>query len=596
MDSAELHALLDDLRQLGGDHSTCEVKKSQGGMPVTMWESISALANAQGGWVILGVDEKNDFRIVGVNDPSTIEAQLGGICSELEPPIRAEIVTVQVDGKSVVTSYIPAIPREQRPCHKKNLGPYAGSRIRVADGDRKFTDYEVSVLLSNRSEPRHDVSPVIDASPDDLNADLIASYLRRIRETKGDIFRRVDDERALTMLNVLTRHDGNVVPTLAGLLTFADYPQTHEPQLDLTFVSYPANDPGIPGPAGERFTENRSIDGPIPLMVTECIRVLKRNMKRRSIVTGIYRVDEWEYPEEVLREALVNALVHRDYSEHSRGMQVQVEMYPDRLVIRNPGGLYGPVEVSSLGTSTISSSRNKALLKILEDTPYGDGHMVCENRGSGIARMRIALAAAWMEQPNFIDDVASFTAEFPNHTLLDEEALAWLQELDGNPLTRSQMTALVMMRNGATMTNSSYRAATGIQDSRVASRELKELVDREIIVQLGTRGGATYKLRTDDDEPQMDELDLISREPSSASSIENAIMIDAPISDLQQRVLDAMGTADVARSEIEQATGLAQHQVISALQTLRGRGRVVMLGQPRSRHVRWRAVSVTPAE
>jgi ATP-dependent DNA helicase RecG len=63
-------------------------------------------------------------------------------------------------------------------------------------------------------------------------------------------------------------------------------------------------------------------------------------------------------------------------------MQVQVELYPDRLVVRNPGGLYGPVEITSLGTSIVSSSRNRVLLKILEDTALGDGHMVCENRGT----------------------------------------------------------------------------------------------------------------------------------------------------------------------------------------------------------------------
>lgn len=78
------------------------------------------------------------------------------------------------------------------------------------------------------------------------------------------------------------------------------------------------------------------------------------------LISAVYREDEWEYPEEVLREVLVNALVHRDYSEFAQGMQVQVELYPDRLTVRNPGGLYGPVELTALGDTTISSSRNRA--------------------------------------------------------------------------------------------------------------------------------------------------------------------------------------------------------------------------------------------
>lgn len=581
MDLAGLESLLEDCRNLGGDHSTCEVKKSQRGFPNTLWESISALANAQGGWVILGVDEQRDFAIVGVEDPAQIESQLAAVCSDLEPPVRTEICTVQIDGRSVVTSYIPPTPRDQRPCYRRNLGPYAGSRIRVADGDRKFTDYEVSVLLANRTEPRHDTSVVLGADLADLNTDLLGAFLRRVRDTKGEIFRRVDDERALTMLNVVRRHEGRTVPTLAGLLAFGEYPQTFEPQLDLTFVAYPTSAPGVLGSVGERFTENRAIDGPIPLMVSECIRVLKRNMKRRSIVTGIYRVDEWEYPEEVLREALVNALVHRDYSDHARGMQVQVEMYPDRLVIRNPGGLYGPVGVNALGTSTVSSSRNKALLKILEDTPYGDGHMVCENRGSGITRIRVALTEAGMEPPRFLDDIASFTVEFPNHTLLDAEALQWLQSLDDRPLTRSQMTALVTMRNGSAMTNSAYRLATGVQDSRAATRELKEMVDRNLIELQGSRGGAAYYL-TGRSPVRSEQLMAV------ADGDQVPARGRGPKGIVQERVLGAIGDHELSRAEIQQRTGLGQAQVVAALQRLRAQGLVELVGRSRAKNAKWR--------
>ncbi|MER5199562.1 ATP-binding protein [Streptomyces sp. NPDC002755] len=586
MTEADLQELLAKLRRFGGDHFTCEVKRSQGGLPTSMWETISAFANAQGGLVVLGVDEKSDFSVVGVHEPAKIEANLAGVCSEMEPPVRAEMHTIEIEGKHVITCYIPPIPKDQRPCHKKNLGPWGGSRVRVSDGDRKLTDYEVSLLLANRNEQKHDLKPVPEASLDSLDSELIRSFLRRVRETKSQIFTRISDTEALRMLNVLVNYDNNLVPSLAGLLVFGVYPQQFEPQLDITFVAYPTPEAGVLGPSGERFTENRSIDGSIPEMVSECIRILKRNMRRRSIVTGLFRTDEWEYPEEVLREALVNALVHRDYSEFARGMQVQVEMYPDRLVIRNPGGLYGPVEVTSLGTETISSSRNKALLKILEDTPYSDNRMVCENRGSGIARMRIALVDAGMEPPRFTDDISSFTAEFPNHTLIDEDALTWLSSLSSDPLSRPQMTALVMMRNGEVMTNSSYRSATGVQDSRAASRDLKDLVDRGIADQVGTRGSTVYTL-SGQAEGQFDGL--------LAEFIEEAIPLadatdGAELSDLQNRVLASLESGPLLRHEIEERTGLDFGQVRGALKALRDKGRVDLVGKARSKNARWRAV------
>lgn len=581
MDSTDLEALLAHLRSLGNDHSTCEVKRAQGGLPATVWETLSAFANAQGGTLILGVDEKQGFSVVGVRDPGQIESQLGAVCEDLEPKVRADIQTIAIEGKHVVVAEIPPTPRDQRPCHKRSLGPWAGSRYRVADGDRKLTDYEVSVLLANRTEQRFDVAPVAHASPDDLDATALTGFLNRIREIKGSIFTRMGDLECLKMLNVLTAHEGRLVPTLAGLLAFGLYPQRYEPQLNVTIVAYPNSDPAIPGSRGERFIENRSVDGSIPHMVIESIKVLKRNMRRRSIVTGIFRTDEWEYPEEVLREALVNALVHRDYSEHARGMQVQVELYPDRLIIRNPGGLYGPVTLSALGTSTISSSRNRALLKILEDTPMGDGHMVCENRGTGIARMRYALTQAGMEPPTFVDDIGIFEAEFPNHTLLDQEALDWLTSLSDKPLTRSQMTALVMMRNGRTLTNSSFRAATGVMDSRAASKELKELVERGIIEQIGTRGSTVYRLV----EPA-DTLQLETEEPSEQNA--HAKSIIERLTPLQKAVYEALGTESLSRGELAEKTKLTPKKVINILTTLRGKGLVQMEGQPRSKSARWR--------
>lgn len=573
--------LVSSLRSIGNDTVTCEVKRARGGLPASIWETISAFANASGGCILLGIDEKDDFRISGVADAGAQESQLSAICSEMEPPVRAEIHSVTIDGEIVVVCDVPQLPRDQRPCHKRSLGPWAGSRIRVSDGDRKLTDYEVSVLLSNRREQKHDLAPVTGASVDDLDPELVNAFLRRIRETRSDIFRRVDDERALMMLNVLTKYEEQAVPTLAGLLVFGLYPQTFEPQLDITFVVYPSAEPGLLGKSGERFIENRSVDGSIPFMVAECIRLLKRNMRRRSIVSGIFRIEEWEYPEEVLREALVNALVHRDYSEFAKGTQVQIEMYPDRLLIRNPGGLYGPVDVRSLGVTTVTSSRNKALLKILEDTPFGDGHMVCENRGTGIARMLLALTDAGMEPPSFADEIASFSAEFPNHTLLDEDALRWLGSLDGSPLTRAQMTALVMMRNGIALNNSSYRASTGVRDSRAASRDLRELVDRGLIEQTGTRGTTVYRLIA----THVEEAGLFDR-PDLADETWPPVNLTVN----ERTVLDFVHRGETSRASVEKATGLAYHQVVRALQSLREKGFIQMNGKHRSRSTTWSAI------
>lgn len=230
-------------------------------------------------------------------------------------------------------------------------------------------------------------------------------------------------------------------------------------------------------------------------MATDALNVIRRNMSRRALITGGGRRDVWDYPEEALREAIVNALVHRDLSPGSRGTQVQIEMYPDRLEIKNPGGLYGPIDLARLGEEGRSSARNAALMKLLEEVEIpGEDRTVCENRGSGIRNMIAALRQAGMGVPAFVDKVTAFKVTLPNHTLLDDQTLAWLATLGRDGLKDTQCIGLALMRRGEVLDNGTYRAATGLTDSRTATFELQDLVARELVEQTGTRGGARYTL------------------------------------------------------------------------------------------------------
>ena len=298
----------------------------------------------------------------------------------------------------------------------------------------------------------------------------------------------------------------------------------------------------------------------------DTIAALKRHMRQRSTVSGLVRIDEWEYPEEVLREALVNALVHRDLSPTAQGTQVQVEMFPDRLVIRNPGGLFGPLRVEDLGIGTMpASSRNSALLKVLEDAPLEPGRTVCENRGSGIMRMRAALIEAGMEPPTFRDDVGTFEVTFPNHSLLDEETQAWLRTLNLTGLSGVQVMALARARRGDTLTNASYRSSTGVADSRAATAQLQELRRRGYLEQDGSRGVATYRLGTGATRP-------------AALASGNA-----------GRVRAVLGTDPRTRSELAADAGLSDRETITALRRLREMGEAELVGVPRSRNAKWRS-------
>ena len=189
--------------------------------------------------------------------------------------------------------------------------------------------------------------------------------------------------------------------TLAGLLAFGTYPQQFLPQLFISFVVVPGKEIGSRGPSGERFYDNLSLDGPLPHVIEDAMDAMRKHMSQAAIIRGIGREDRFDYPIEALREIFVNAVLHRDYSPDSRGTQVHIELYPDRLVVRSPGGLFGNVteEAVSVGRA-MSTSRNALLAKLMSDiTIEGTLETLVENRGSGLITVIDALRRAGMSPP-----------------------------------------------------------------------------------------------------------------------------------------------------------------------------------------------------
>ena len=196
----------------------------------------------------------------------------------------------------------------------------------------------------------------------------------------------------LEMLNV-TRGG---VPTLAGIMNFCIYPQGIFPQYSITAVVVPGYEIGDVGEDMERFMDNKRICGTISEMVEEAVGFCKRNMKIKTIIdpdTGRRR-DKTEYPLNAVREAVLNALIHRDYSEHTEGTPVQIDFFKDRLEIHSPGNLYGRMTVEQLGVAR-PDLRNPALAVMAESLTGA------ENRYSGIPTIRKEMADAGLPEPVF---------------------------------------------------------------------------------------------------------------------------------------------------------------------------------------------------
>ena len=512
----ELDHLLDRLRRAGTELHDVEVKEAGGGYPKSLLESVSAFANTAGGTIVLGLAEHDGFTPVEIDAPQLASDLAAACADQLEPAIRPEIDVAQVDGAPVVVAVIDELPSERKPCYVKTKGMERGSYLRTHDGDRLLTTYEIHVLVSSRGQPRDDVEPVPGTSVDDLDDDLTTALLRRLRTTRGPVFSDADDNEVLRLVGVLVASEDGSPLTLAGLVALGRYPQHHLPQLDITFVALPTTS-GEPLRDGTRFLDNQSIDGPIPTMVTAAIGAVRRNMTRRSTILGAGRRDDWEYPEEVLREVTANALMHRDYHPLARGAQVRVELYPDRIEVKSPGGLHGPVPPENLLSEPVTSSRNATLAKLLEDIEIPrTGRTVAENRGSGLVAAATALRNAGLEPPEIVSRPSEFKIAIRNHGLLDEETLAWLADLDTSGLSDRQHLALAYLRRNDGITNQQYRTLTGC-NSLDATRDLTRLATAGLLEKRNDRRWTVWAL-AESLRPTQARLDFEHTEVEAATS------------------------------------------------------------------------------
>lgn len=415
MEAKELEAAIRQLKSSCTDNQSVEVKESVGKMPSSIAETISAFANGSGGTIVLGLSEKNGFEPAERFDAHRIADALSQACSDkLTPPVRASIDILEYGGANVVVATIDEIPPRDKPCFVKSKGMYQGSFIRSFDGDRKLSPYEIDRLLEDKTQPSYDANIVAEATMADLDNGLLDGVIRRQKSLHPRVFANLDDEEAAINLRIAARDGGGVLrPTLAGLLALGVYPQKYFPRLTVTFAAYPDGDKASAD--GVKYLDSEKMAGPIPAIIADTVAAVQRNTRLGGAMVGAKRIDVPDYPPAAVREAVCNALMHRDYSELARGTQVQVNLYDNRLEFLSPGGLYGTVTAATVASAGYSSTRNQYLADILESTPY-EGGFVAENRGTGFKLMGIELGRNQMEAPVVRDSVAMFSLEFHRRT------------------------------------------------------------------------------------------------------------------------------------------------------------------------------------
>lgn len=399
MTKEELLDILNNIQISKCETRTLELKAAETGCPKRLYDTLSSFSNQDdGGVIIFGIDETDHYRECGVYDPQDIQKKINEQCLQMYPPVRPLLTVVEKDSRFFVSAEIPALDLSERPCYYQGKGMVKGSYIRVGDSDEPMTEYEVYSYEAFRKKYQDDIRIIPRASSSVLDHALVEDYVRRLKEEKPNL--SLMDDAQISELMSITR-DGK--PTLSSILLFCQYPQAYFPQLCITAVSVPGNEIGETGDNGERFIDNQRIEGNISQMLDQALAFVRKNMRIKTVInqkTG-KREDIPEYPVTAVREAVLNTLVHRDYSIHTEGMPIHIRMLHNRIEIQNPGGIYGRLTIDQLGKAQ-PDTRNPVIATAIEVMG------LTENRYSGIPAIRRTMRESGLPEPVFTDERGSF--------------------------------------------------------------------------------------------------------------------------------------------------------------------------------------------
>ena len=357
---------------------------------------------------------------------------------------------------------------------------------------------ELLEMANDRGLVDWEHQPVRNATMEDLDLEKVKAYLARRSTSDRQASRFKDLERVLIGMECAVRtHDGKVVPTNAGMLFFGDAPQEHVIQSDVACVLYRET------VGASRYADRRFITGTLQDLIDGAELFLSRYIAVGARVEGFKRIDIPEYSLEALREAVINAVVHRDYSK--RGESVRVFCYPDRVEIHSPGLLLPGITVEQMERGEVQSKlRNPTLANLLKDIP---GYM--ERLGSGIRFMLDETKRLGLPGPQF-REMGEFVVTFQKAPALmsprpqpQSSETLWGDEEDARPEILSQeqsdqrerrlTKAVEYVQKYGFITNSIYRQLTGVSD-RTAHRDLETLIGRGRLRGTGQRGARRYVL------------------------------------------------------------------------------------------------------
>ena len=475
-----------------------EVKKANGGLPVSLWDTYSAFANCYGGVIILGVKEEKDgsWKTTGLQNEAKLRKDFWDTINNrkkvninLLSDDDVQTYTVGENKDVIMVIYVPMAKREQKPVYI-NDDLFNGTFRRNHEGDYHCTRLQVKAMLRDQTERTMDME-VLDKVPmEDLNYETIQGYRNSHRTLKkGHPFERLNDHEYLRSIGAaaVSDEDGQLHPTAAGMLMFGNEYNIvrHFPEYFLDYRE--ENDPTI------RWTDRvQSSSGEWSGNVCDFyFRVYNKIIKDIKVpfkMSGGERIDDTPV-HKAIREALANCLINADY-HGVRGIVIRKE--PDKLILANPGYVRTGKKQMRLGGE--SDPRNKTLMKMFNLINIG------ERAGSGVPNIfNVWEDEGWIEpviEERFDPDRTVLSLSFQKKATEKSDrkkATEKKRQKKMTEKTKSQYNKiLTFMKDDVWYKASDLVDVLGVKETRTKEL-LRNLVEEGILVDNAVTKGRKYK-------------------------------------------------------------------------------------------------------
>lgn len=381
--------------------------------------------------------------------------------------------------------FIPEAQPQDKPVYIKSKGVQTGAFRRISSSDQRCTNEDLMLFVRLKDRRSFDETPLPETSIEDFEPRALQEY-KRLRKEISPAAEELtySDEELLDALGATAVHQGKRCATVAGILLFGKSValRKHFPMMRVDYMRVSGNE--WMSDVEKRYESSLEMREALVLMVSRLINQIMEDIPKRFSLpeNSAQRQDIPLIPFRVVREAVANALMHRDYNLHSA---IQVVRYGNRFEIINPG--HSLIADENLGEPGASRMRNPKIASVLRDLNYA------ETKGTGIRTMRKMMQEANLTTPVITSDrrLNIFKLTLLSIHFIEQEDIKWLENFKNCNLADEEARALLFVRRFNSIDNAAFRAVNSGTDTLKASRYLQRLRDLELLEQR-PQGSATY--------------------------------------------------------------------------------------------------------